>query len=166
MVLFITGLLSATLLPGSSEAALLSTLTLNQYSIPLIILAATLGNTLGGLTNYWIGLLFPNKLLSTNYRSNNRVSETLDSSHQLKTANNRTLKQKKGHKSPYSDKAINWLERYGYIVLLLSWLPIIGDPLCLAAGWMRMKFIPCLIFIALGKALRYCLLAGLFFGVV
>lgn len=60
-LLFVTGFLSATLLPGGSEAALLATLSLNQYSVTSIILVATLGNTLGGLTNYWLGLWIPNR---------------------------------------------------------------------------------------------------------
>lgn len=47
-VLFFTGFLSATLLPGGSEASVIATLSLNQFSITHIILVATLGNTLGG----------------------------------------------------------------------------------------------------------------------
>ncbi|CAM2842281.1 YqaA family protein [Vibrio rarus] len=129
-LLFITGFLSATLLPGGSEAALIATLNLNQYSISSILLVATLGNTLGGLTNYWLGLLIPN----------------------------RTQQEKHGH------KAIAWLQRYGYWTLLFSWMPVIGDPLCLAAGWLRMRFLPCLILITLGKFVRYMVLIGLFTG--
>ncbi len=129
-VLFISGFLSATLLPGGSEASLVAALSLNQFSTFSIILVSTVGNTLGGLTNYWIGLWLPN----------------------------RTQSEKHGH------KAISWLRRYGYWTLLFSWLPVIGDPLCLAAGWLRMKFLPSLILIAIGKALRYSLLAGIYFG--
>ena len=129
-VLFISGFLSATLLPGGSEASLIAALSLNQFPTFSIILVSTVGNTLGGLTNYWIGLWLPN----------------------------RTQSEKHGH------KAISWLRRYGYWTLLFSWLPVIGDPLCLAAGWLRMKFLPSLILIAIGKALRYSLLAGIYFG--
>ncbi|MGR5457243.1 YqaA family protein, partial [Vibrio alfacsensis] len=81
-------------------------------------LVATIGNTLGGLTNYWIGIWLPN----------------------------RTQEEKHGH------KAMAWIQKYGYWTLLLSWLPVIGDPLCLAAGWLRMKFLPCVVLIAIGKA--------------
>lgn len=129
-VLFISGFLSATLLPGGSEAGLIATLSLNQFSVISVIVVATLGNTLGGLTNYWLGLWLPN----------------------------RTQSEKHGH------KAMSWLNKYGYWTLLFSWLPVIGDPLCLAAGWLRMKFVPCLILITIGKALRYSLLAALYFG--
>ncbi|WP_428775095.1 YqaA family protein [Vibrio sp.] len=131
-VLFFTGFLSATLLPGGSEASLLATLSLNQYSLPAIIYVATLGNTLGGLTNYWLGWWLPN----------------------------RTQDEKHGH------KALQWLQKYGYWSLLLSWLPVIGDPLCLAAGWLRMRFWPCSIMIMLGKAIRYGVLAAMFYGIV
>ena len=63
-VLFISGFLSATLLPGGSEASLVAALSLDQFSTSSIILLATLGNTLGGLTNYWIGLWLPNRTQS------------------------------------------------------------------------------------------------------
>jgi len=51
--------------------------------------------------------------------------------------------------------AISRLQHWGSPVLLLSWLPIIGDPLCLAAGWLRMHWAASLLFIVIGKALRY-----------
>lgn len=52
-------------------------------------------------------------------------------------------------------RAIDRLGRYGSPVLLLSWLPVVGDPLCAAAGWLRMHWLKSLIFIGIGKALRY-----------
>ncbi len=128
-VLFLGGLLSATLLPGGSEAALLATLSLNQYSVFSVITIATIGNTLGGLVNYWLGLWLPNR----------------------------------ANEQKYGNKALSWLTKYGYWSLLFSWLPIIGDPLCLAAGWLRMKFLPSFVMIFIGKALRYSILAVLFF---
>lgn len=129
-VLFLSGFLSATLLPGGSEAGLLATLGLNQYSVLAVIIVATAGNTLGGLTNYWLGLWLPN----------------------------RTQDEKHGH------KALQWLEKYGYWGLFFSWLPIIGDPLCLAAGWLRMPFLPVMWLILVGKAFRYSLLTAVYFG--
>ncbi|TPW15303.1 MAG: hypothetical protein FD130_1229 [Halothiobacillaceae bacterium] len=47
------------------------------------------------------------------------------------------------------------VQRYGSVILLFSWVPLLGDPLCVAAGWLRLSFVPCLLFIALGKAARY-----------
>ena len=52
-------------------------------------------------------------------------------------------------------RAIGRLGRYGSPVLLLSWLPVVGDPLCVAAGWLRMHWLKALVFIGIGKALRY-----------
>ena len=52
-------------------------------------------------------------------------------------------------------KAIDWLERLGPKACLLAWLPIIGDPLCAVAGWLKMPFWPCLGYMAIGKFLRY-----------
>jgi len=51
--------------------------------------------------------------------------------------------------------ALDRIKRFGSPVLLLSWLPIIGDPLCAAAGWLRLSFWKSLFFIATGKLLRY-----------
>ena len=55
-------------------------------------------------------------------------------------------------------RAIARLQRWGSPVLLLSWLPVVGDPLCLAAGWLRIHWLPSLLFIAAGKAARYAVL--------
>jgi len=55
-------------------------------------------------------------------------------------------------------RAIARLQRWGSPALLLSWLPVVGDPLCLAAGWLRIHWLPSLVFIAVGKAGRYAVL--------
>jgi membrane protein YqaA with SNARE-associated domain len=52
-------------------------------------------------------------------------------------------------------KALDWLERLGPKACLLSWLPLVGDPLCAVAGWLRMPFWPCAFYMAVGKFLRY-----------
>jgi len=52
-------------------------------------------------------------------------------------------------------RALDWLERIGPKACLLSWLPIIGDPLCAVAGWLRLSFWPCLLYMAIGKLARY-----------
>lgn len=51
--------------------------------------------------------------------------------------------------------ALRWLERLGPKACLLAWLPLVGDPLCAVAGWLRMPFWPCLFYMAIGKFLRY-----------
>ncbi len=124
--LFLSAFLSSTLMPGGSEA-LLSALRLHDAHAPLLLLAvATLGNTLGGLSSWLIG-----RLLARRWPAEQRL-----------------------HK-PAQQRAIRWLERHGSPLLLLSWLPVVGDPLCVAAGWLRIGFWPALIFIATGKAARY-----------
>ena len=55
-------------------------------------------------------------------------------------------------------RAITRIQRWGSPTLLLSWVPVIGDPLCLAAGWLRIHWVPSLLYIAVGKAARYAVL--------
>ncbi len=58
-----------------------------------------------------------------------------------------------------------WLQRFGPKTLLLSWLPLIGDPLCALAGWLKMPFWPCLLYMGLGKLARYLSVTGLLLAV-
>ena len=51
--------------------------------------------------------------------------------------------------------ALRWLERFGAKACLLAWLPVVGDPLCAVAGWLRLPFWPCLFYMAIGKFARY-----------
>ena len=57
-------------------------------------------------------------------------------------------------------RALDWLERIGPKACLLSWLPVIGDPLCAVAGWLKLPFWPCLLYMAIGKLLRYILMTA------
>ncbi|MDP3252057.1 MAG: YqaA family protein [Hydrogenophaga sp.] len=52
-------------------------------------------------------------------------------------------------------RALHWLERFGPKACLMSWLPVVGDPLCAVAGWMKFPFWPCLLYMAIGKFARY-----------
>lgn len=61
---------------------------------------------------------------------------------------------KYGHKASHA-KALAWLERLGPKACLLAWLPVVGDPLCAVAGWLRLPFWPCSVYMAIGKFLRY-----------
>jgi len=58
-----------------------------------------------------------------------------------------------------------WLERFGAKVLLLSWLPVVGDPLCALAGWLRLPFWPSVAYMAIGKFLRYTTMTAVLMGV-
>jgi len=55
---------------------------------------------------------------------------------------------------------IRWLERLGPKALFFSWLPLVGDPLCAVAGWLKMAFWPCVAWMAVGKLLRYLLMTS------
>lgn len=122
--MFGSSFLSATLLPGSSEALLIALLIAKKTSVYGLLLAASLGNTLGGLTNILIGRLLPLK------------------------------RQGRWH-----DTAMTWLHRMGPAALLFSWLPVIGDLLCVLAGWLRFAWLPAMLFLAVGKTLRYIVIA-------
>lgn len=63
------------------------------------------------------------------------------------------------HHKPES-RALAWLERFGARACLLSWLPIVGDPLCAVAGWLRLPFWPCLVYMAIGKFGRYLVMTS------
>ena len=121
--LFGSSFLSATLLPGNSEILLVALLANSTVSPMVLVLAATFGNVLGGLTNVIIGRLLP------------------------------ALKPQRGLAI-----ALGWLNRFGPVALLLSWLPVVGDLLCLLAGWLRMPWGAVILFMFIGKALRYIIL--------
>ncbi|ELY4156554.1 DedA family protein [Cronobacter turicensis] len=123
--LFTSSFLSATLLPGSSEAVLVALLLSVKTAPWLLVLTATIGNSLGGLTNVILGRLFP-------------LHES----------------------SRWQERAQGWLQRFGAPALLLSWLPLVGDLLCLLAGWLRLPWGPVIFFLCLGKALRYIIIAA------
>ncbi len=61
----------------------------------------------------------------------------------------------KVHHSRTHITALDWLGRIGPRACLLSWLPIVGDPLCAVAGWLKLPFWPCFIYMAIGKLARY-----------
>ncbi len=70
-----------------------------------------------------------------------------------------TLYEKTQHKK-LEAKALDWLRRLGPKACLLSWLPAVGDPLCAVAGWLKLPFWPCVVYMAIGKFLRYLTMTG------
>ena len=62
-------------------------------------------------------------------------------------------------------KALDWLERIGPKACLLSWLPIVGDPVCAVAGWLKLPFWPCMVYMAIGKFGRYLVMTAALVGV-
>ncbi|NML43044.1 DedA family protein [Ramlibacter sp. G-1-2-2] len=127
--LFLAAFVSATLLPVGSEPALFGLLKLNPSLFWPAIFVATVGNTLGGMLDWWMGY------------GAHRIAD------------------KYSH-SRWHLKALGYLERLGPKACLLAWLPIVGDPLCAVAGWLRLPFWPCTMYMAIGKFLRYLAMTG------
>jgi membrane protein YqaA with SNARE-associated domain len=61
-------------------------------------------------------------------------------------------------------KALDWLKRIGPKACLLAWLPLVGDPLCAVAGWLKLPFWPCLAYMAIGKFARYVIMTATLIG--
>jgi len=127
--LFLASFLAATILPFSSEAVLLGMAAMGGEPLALL-LVATLGNTLGGLTNYGIGRWIPSERLA----------------------------RRTGIDPLKAERWKGFGRRYGSWAALLCWLPVIGDPIALALGLVRSSFIPTAVLMALGKAGRYAVL--------
>ena len=64
----------------------------------------------------------------------------------------------RGLRRPEQQRALARIRRWGSPLLLLSWLPLVGDPLCVAAGWAGVRLLPATLFITLGKGARYAAL--------
>jgi len=130
VVLFVCAVLAATLLPLGSEPVLLALLAFYPELLWPSLLVATVGNTLGGAIGWWMG-----------YGAERWMAKRLNQDHVT-----------------VHMRALNWLEGIGPPACLGAWLPIIGDPLCVVAGYLRLPFWPCLAYMAIGKCLRYLLL--------
>jgi len=128
LILFTVAFLSATLLPLGSEALLLYDITQN-HSILLLWIFATLGNTLGSMLNYWLGLKGEAYLERKKYLSLKKM-----------------------------EKARRFFDTYGGWTLLLSWVPIIGDPLTFIAGVLRYDFKWFTLIVFLAKGTRYAVI--------
>ncbi len=61
----------------------------------------------------------------------------------------------------FEARALRWLERFGARACLLAWLPVAGDPLCAVAGWLKLPFWPCVLYMAIGKFARYVTMTAL-----
>ncbi|TRO42227.1 DedA family protein [Pseudomonas sp. ALS1279] len=131
--LFLSAFGAATLLPLQSEAVLVALLLAGQHPLWALLLVATLGNVLGSWVNWLLGRSIEH------YRERRwfPVSPA-------------RLQQAQG-----------WYARYGRWSLLLSWMPVIGDPLTLVAGVMRERLWVFLAIVTLAKASRYAVLAAL-----
>lgn len=134
--LFAVAFVAATILPAQSEAALVTLLVLGEQSPVLLVIVATIGNALGSVVNWLLGRWIE-------YYRDRRwfpVSE-------------QTL-----------DRATGWYRRWGRWSLLLSWAPIGGDALTVAAGVLKEPFWSFLLLVTIAKAGRYIVLAAVTMG--
>lgn len=125
--LFALAFAAATVLPMQSEAALAGLLLSNSYSTTALIAVASVGNVLGSVVNWLLG---------------------------------RAIDRFRGRRwfpaSPTQiDRAASWYHRYGRWTLLLSWAPVIGDPLTVVAGVLREPLPSFLILVTIAKTMRY-----------
>jgi len=127
---FVVAVVSATLLPVGSEFAVFGLLKLDPALFWPTMAVATAGNTIGGAISWWMGY------------GAERVYERVT------------------HHKPHEHRALLLLERFGAKACLLSWLPLVGDPLCAVAGWLRLPFWPCVGYMAIGKFARYLTLTA------
>ncbi|MDB9844688.1 DedA family protein [bacterium] len=128
--LFVISFLAATILPFSSELTLAGLIASSNYDNFLLLIVASFGNVLGSVVNWVLGFY------------------------------SRNLTTKKWF--PFKDKQIEnsskWFSKFGKWSLLFAWVPVIGDPLTLAAGLLRVKFIEFVILVTIGKFGRYFLI--------
>ncbi|MCK5189515.1 MAG: DedA family protein [Methylococcales bacterium] len=130
--LFISSFISSTIAPGGSEAVLAYMVSEQQFNMQGLVLIATIGNTLGALTTWFLGTLAARKF----------SAEDL-------------LSEKK-------QQSLGIVRKWGVWTLLFSWLPVVGDGLCFAGGWLKLPILLSCVTIFVGKAIRYAFVAYIF----
>ena len=123
--LFVSAFISSTLAPGGSEGVLAYLVTKSGQTPATLLGVATLGNTLGAITTWLLGWWAGLRFPA------DQPAE------------------------PARHRAVMRMRRWGLPLLLLSWLPVVGDGFCFAAGWLSLSFWISVVFMALGKFLRY-----------
>ena len=126
--LFLSAFAASTILPMSSEVVLGALAVAGTTDVWLLLAVATAGNTLGAVVNWGIGRY------AASWRT--RLVSLDEAKFQ---------------------RACRWFNRWGLWCLLLSWLPVVGDPLTLVAGVLRTAFLPFVLLVLVGKAARYLL---------
>lgn len=128
--LFAGCFLSATIIPFASEAFVIAML-FSGFDPASVVIIASLGNWLGGLSNYLLGRLADLSSVQGRFR----------------------IKQSR------LEQFRNWIEKYGTWVALVTWLPVLGDPLTIVLGFFRISFWKVAVLSFIGKFLRYVVLA-------
>lgn len=130
--LFVLSFLASTLLPLGSEW-LLALMLVKGHDPVTSVLTATVGNTLGACTTWLVGRYGGEWLLARLFRISPQQQQ----------------------------RAETWYQRYGIFSLLFSWLPVVGDPLCLVGGLLKIRFTLFLLLAGVGKLARYAAVAWL-----
>ena len=128
--LFAISFLAATIVPFSSELTLAGLIATSNYDNLLLLIVASFGNILGSVVNWVLGFY----------------------------SINLTAKKWFPFKGRQIESSSKWFDKFGKGSLLFAWVPIIGDPLTLAAGLFRVKFLEFLILVSIGKVSRYLLI--------
>jgi membrane protein YqaA with SNARE-associated domain len=128
--LFAAAFVAATILPAQSELLLGAMLVSGRFDTAALLAVATAGNVLGSIVNWLPGRYF----------AHHREKRWFPAS------------------AATMARAEAWFARFGPAVLLLSWVPVIGDPLTVVAGVLRMRFVPFLLVVTLAKGGRYLFL--------
>jgi len=130
--LFISAFISSTIAPGGSEAVLGYMVSEQLYNVEMLVLVATIGNTLGAFTTWLLGVFAAKKY------------------------------PVEGLLSDKKQKSLGFVKKWGVWSLLFSWLPVVGDGLCFAGGWLKLPIVISAIAILIGKAIRYGFVAYVF----
>jgi membrane protein YqaA with SNARE-associated domain len=138
LALFLAAFLAATIVPAQSEAVLVGLIVAGDRSLILLLLVATIGNVLGSVVNWLLG----------------RFIERFRDRLWFPVSRARLA------------QAEAWYRRFGIWSLLLSWVPIIGDPLTVVAGVLRTPFLTFLVLVTIAKAGRYLVLAAITLGLM
>ncbi|MCY4051443.1 MAG: DedA family protein [Gammaproteobacteria bacterium] len=136
--LFFGSVLASTLAPFGVELILYYLYESDKYSVFLLLSVATAGNTAGGCLMFLLGWLFKQGLSKTSWH------------------------QKLQQRFKLEDRALARIVRWGPLALFFSWMPVVGDPLCLAAGYLRLPIVLSSMMIFLGKLARYTVLLWFF----
>lgn len=132
--ILIATFLAATILPAPSEIIIVAAFQA-ELTVPYVIIIATIGNSLGSFTNYYIGR-FGVKL----FNSKNKIFKEKRKQYWIKKS-----------------------DKYGYWLGILAWLPIVGDPLIILLGTLKVKYKPLFITITAGKLIRYLIITWIYF---
>ncbi len=138
LFIFVACILAGSVVPFSSEVILSAFLTKHAHQFWIVILVATIGNTIGGLTGYAIGYFAKWDWMSKVFRISQEKLQQFTDKHQKK----------------------------GVYLAFLAWLPFIGSLICLSLGWIKVDVKRVILYMFLGKFMRYIVWAYILLSLV